>query len=161
MSSRILVALRIAAPRARVFEAFTRELHLWWRPNAMFGFTRRTDGKPSLEPGLGGRFTETYPDGTSFEIGRVTSWEPDALIAFTWRQASFADDQATEVEVRFESVGAETRVTVEHRGWDEIPAPHAARHGMPNALFLQRHGLWWQALIGALKHKVEAGGPPR
>jgi len=155
MSSRILVALRIAAPRERVFAAFTREIHLWWRPNPLFGFTRRTGGRLAIEPELGGRFAETYPDGTSFEIGRVTAWEPPALIAFTWRQASFAADQATEVEVRFESVGSETRVNVEHRGWDSVPAAHVARHGMPNPLFLQRHGQWWQGLIGELKGVVE------
>ena len=155
MSSRILVALRIAAARERVFAAFTREIHLWWRPNPLFGFTRRTDGKLAIEPEPGGRFTETYPDGSSFEIGRITTWEPPALIAFTWRQASFADDQATEVEVRFETVGAETRVTVEHRGWDSVPAAHVARHGMPNTLFLQRHGQWWQGLIGGLKGTLE------
>jgi uncharacterized protein YndB with AHSA1/START domain len=160
MSSRILVALRIAAARERVFEAFTREIQLWWRPNPLFGFTRRTDGKLALEPEPGGLFSETYPDGTVFEIGRVTRWEPAALIAFSWRQASFADDQVTEVEVRFESVGAETRVTVEHRGWDSVPAAHVARHGMPNVLFLQRHGQWWQALIGRLKAKEEAGREP-
>jgi uncharacterized protein YndB with AHSA1/START domain len=156
MSSRILVALRIAAPRARVFEAFTRELHLWWRPQPLFGFTRRTDGKLALEPRLGGRFTETYEDGSTFEIGRVTHWEPDARIAFSWRQASFREGQDTEVEIRFETVGAETRVTVEHRGWDSVPAANAARHGMPNTLFLQRHGLWWQALLASLKSNIEA-----
>ena len=156
MSSRILVALRIAAPRERVFEAFTREIHLWWRPNAMFGFTRRTDGKLAIEPEPGGRFTEAYPDGTVFEIGRVTRWEPDALIALTWRQASFRDDQVTDVEVRFDTVGEETRVTVEHRGWDSVPAAHVARHTMPNTLFLQRHGEWWQTLIASLKDVAEA-----
>ena len=66
MSSRVLVALRIAAPRERVFEAFTREIHLWWRPHPMFLFSRRTDGRLAIEPELGGRFTETYADGTSF-----------------------------------------------------------------------------------------------
>jgi uncharacterized protein YndB with AHSA1/START domain len=156
MSSRILVALRIAAPRERVFEAFTREIHVWWRSNPLFGFTRRTDGRLAIEPKLGGRFTETYPDGTSFEIGRVTAWEPGARLALTWRQASFAEDQVTEVEVRFETVGAETRVTVQHEGWDTVPAAHVAKHGMPNTLFLQRHGQWWQALMGALKDTAEA-----
>lgn len=155
MSSRILVALRIAAPRERVFEAFAREIHLWWRPQPMFGFTRRTDGKLTIEPERGGRFTETYPDGTSFEIGRVTRWEPHAMIALTWRQASFRDGQSTEVEVRFETVGAETRVTVEHRGWDSVPGEHVARHGMPNTLFLQRHGQWWQTLLAAVKNIAE------
>jgi uncharacterized protein YndB with AHSA1/START domain len=156
MNSRVLVALRIAAPRERVFEAFTREIHLWWRPHPMFLFSRRTDGRLAIEPELGGRFTETCPDGISFEIGRVTAWEPGSLLALTWRQASFREDQSTQVEIRFETVGAETRVTVEHRGWDSIPAAHVARHRMPDTLFLQRHGQYWQTLIASLKQEVEA-----
>ena len=155
MSSRVLVALRIAAPRERVFEAFTREIHLWWRPNPLFSFTRKTGGKLAIEPRLGGRFTETYPDGTVFEIGRVTLWEPAARLGLSWHQASFTDDQSTEVEIRFETVGSETRVTGEHRGGDRVPAGHAARHGFPNAVFLQRHGEWWQGLLGELKSTVE------
>jgi uncharacterized protein YndB with AHSA1/START domain len=157
MNSRVLVALRIAAPRERVFEAFTREIHVWWRPHPMFLFSRHAGGTLAIEPELGGRFTETYADGTSFEIGRVTSWEPGARLALGWRQASFKDGQTTEVEIRFETVGAETRVTVEHRGWDSVPAAHVARHGMPDLLFLQRHGQYWQALLAAFKDEVEAG----
>ena len=44
----------------------------------------------------------------------------------------------THVEVRFEAVGEETRVTVEHAGWDSVPAAHVARHGLlpVAALFL-------------------------
>jgi uncharacterized protein YndB with AHSA1/START domain len=160
MSSRVLVALRIAAPRERVFEAFTREIHLWWRPHPMFLFSRRTDGQLAIEPELGGRFTETYADGTAFEIGRVTIWEPGARLTLGWRQASFADGQVTEVDIRFETVGAETRVTVEHRGWDSVPAAHVARHGMPDVLFLQRHGQYWQALLAAFKNEVEAESAP-
>jgi uncharacterized protein YndB with AHSA1/START domain len=160
MSSRVLVALRIAAPRERVFEAFTREIHLWWRPHPMFVFSRRTDGTLAIEPELGGRFTETYADGTSFEIGRVTLWEPGARLVLGWRQASFTDGQVTEVDIRFETVGAETRVTVEHRGWDSVPAAHVARHGMPDALFLQRHGQWWQGLLAAFKNEVESESAP-
>jgi uncharacterized protein YndB with AHSA1/START domain len=156
MNSRVLVALRIAAPRERVFTAFTREIHLWWRPHPMFLFSRRTGGTLAIEPELGGRFTETYADGTCFEIGRVTHWEPGARLALTWRQASFRQGQITEVDISFESVGAETRVTVEHRGWDNIPAAHVARHGMPDTLFLQRHGQYWQALLAAFRQEVEA-----
>jgi hypothetical protein len=51
-----------------------------------------------------------------------------ARLAFTWRQASFAPDQVTRVEVRFDPVGDETRVTVEHIGWDTMPQDHVARH---------------------------------
>jgi uncharacterized protein YndB with AHSA1/START domain len=155
MSSKVMVALRIAAPRARVFEAFTREIHLWWRPNPLFRFSRAGAGTLAIEPREGGRFTETQADGSVFEIGQVTAWEPDARLVFTWRQASFADDQSTRVEVRFDEVGDDTRVTVEHLGWDSVPAPHAARHGMVGTLFLQRHGGWWQELLASLKAAVE------
>jgi PhnB protein len=65
--------------------------------------------------------------GMVFEIGRIIAWEPGRLLAFTWRRASFAPDQITRVEVRFEPMGAETRVTVEHRGWDTVPQEHVAR----------------------------------
>jgi hypothetical protein len=54
------------------------------------------------------------------------------------------------VHVSFEPVGDEARVTVEHFGWDAIPREHAARHTFPLQPFLQRHGEWWQALLGSL-----------
>ncbi|MEI9963534.1 MAG: SRPBCC domain-containing protein [Caulobacteraceae bacterium] len=85
-----------------------------------------------------------------FEIGAITAWEPPARLAFGWRQAGFAPGQHTEVEIRFEPVGEETRVTVEHRGWDSVPQAHVARHGFPDAIFLRRHAEWWRALLTSL-----------
>jgi uncharacterized protein YndB with AHSA1/START domain len=150
----VLVALRIAAPPQRVFDAFTQEIAAWWRPNAIFAFTPRAPGKLAFEPGVGGRFTETRADGKVFEIGRVTDWSPPDRLAFTWRQATFAPDQSTHVEVRFEPVGAETRVTVEHRGWDTVPQSHVAKHGFPEAIFLKRHGEWWRSLLALMSDHV-------
>jgi len=147
MTSKVLVSLRVVATPERAFAVFTREIGQWWQPNALFRFTPRSPGSVALEPGPGGAFTETLPDGTVFEIGRITAWEPNARLVFTWRQASFAEDQMTEVEVRFEPVGEETRVTVEHRGWDSVPQDHVARHRFPDATFLTRHGEWWQTLL--------------
>lgn len=155
MSSRILVALRVPATPARAFQAFTAEIGQWWRPNQLFQFTRRSAaGRLAFEPGEGGRFTETAADGEVFEIGRITAWQPGARLAFTWRQASFAPDQVTSVEVRFEAVGHETRVTVEHRGWESVPQEHVARHTFPDAVFLQRHGEWWRALLVSLRLRL-------
>jgi len=154
MSSRILVALRVPATPARAFQAFTAEIGRWWRPNQLFQFTRRLAGTLAFEPGEGGRFTETAADGEVFEIGRITAWQPGARLAFTWRQASFAPGQVTTVEIRFEAVGRETRVTVEHRGWETVPQEHVARHTFPDAVFLQRHGEWWQALLASLRSRL-------
>jgi uncharacterized protein YndB with AHSA1/START domain len=147
VTSSILVSLRVAATPARAFDVFVNEISAWWRPNHLFRFTRASPGAMAFEAGLGGRLTETPPGGDPFEIGRITVWEPGVRLAFTWRQASFAPDQITTVEVRFEPVGSETRVTVEHRGWDSVPPDHIARHGFPDATFLRRHGEWWQALL--------------
>jgi uncharacterized protein YndB with AHSA1/START domain len=162
MSSKVLVALRVRATPARAFKIFTTEIALWWRPNPMFRFTPRSPGVLAFEPGEGGRFTETLPNGKVFEIGRIRAWEPpsaenegnDGRLVFGWRQATFAADQDTEVEVRFEAVGEETRVTVEHRGWDSVPDAHVARHSFPAAFFLRRHGEWWQALLSAYKEQA-------
>ena len=154
MSSRVLVALRIRAAPERVFEAFTGEIALWWKPNMLFNFTPRSPGVLAFEPGVGGRFTETLPSGKVFEIGRIRVWEPPSRLVFGWRQATFRPDQDTEVEVTFLPVGEETRVTVEHRGWDTVPQEHVARHRFPDALFLRRHAEWWQALLGAVKEYV-------
>lgn len=148
MSSAIVVALRIAASPERVFAAFTEEIAAWWRPNGLFAFAPGAPGVLAFEPGIGGRFTETNADGRVVEVGRVTAWAPPTHLAFTWRQASFAPEMSTQVEVRFEPV--ETGVTVEHRGWESVPPSHAARHNFPDAIFLQRHGAWWRDLLLAL-----------
>ena len=51
MSSKILVALRIAAPPEVVFDAFTDDIALWWRPNSLFAFTPRSPGVMAFEDG--------------------------------------------------------------------------------------------------------------
>ena len=157
--SRVVVALRVKASPDRAFEAFTREIGAWWKPNPLFAFTPRDPGRLAFEPGANGRLIETLANGKVFEIGKVRAWEPPRRLVFGWRQATFAPDQNTEVEVRFEPFGEETRVTVEHTGWDTVPAAHVARHGFPNALFLTRHGEWWQALLGAYQAELEDRRP--
>jgi uncharacterized protein YndB with AHSA1/START domain len=154
MASRILVALRVAARPERVFQAFTQEIGQWWRPNGLFRFTPRGAGRLAFEPGPEGRLTETQSDGRVFEIGRVKVWDPPGRLVFTWRQASFRPGQETEVHVDFEAVGEETRITVEHLGWDTVPSEHVARHGFPDAIFLRRHAEWWQALLRSLQAQV-------
>jgi uncharacterized protein YndB with AHSA1/START domain len=162
MSSRVIVALRVAATPRRAFEVFTRDISLWWRPNGLFQFTPRSPGALSFQPGEGGRLIETLPSGKVFEIGRITAWAPPDRLAFGWRQATFAPDQMTHVEVRFEAVGEETRVTVEHTGWDSVPAPHVARHGLADAIFLQRHAKWWRDLLASYNETlVHARGRDR
>ena len=154
MTSAVLVSLRVAASPQRAFEAFTQEIGAWWRPNGLFQLTPRGDGELRFEGGEGGRLVTALPNGKEFEIGRITAWLPGERLAFTWRQATFAPDQLTHVEIRFEAVGEETRVTVEHCGWDAIPQEHAARHGFPLGVFQMRQAEHWRALLTAMAGRL-------
>lgn len=148
MTSKVYVALRVKAAPERAFDAFVQEIGAWWRPNGLFQTTPRAPGVLAFEPGEGGRLTETLANGKVFEIGQITAWEPPARLVFSWRQANFPLDLHTEVEVCFEAVGnGETRVSVEHRGFDQVPAGSAARHGFPDQALLMRLAEWWRRLL--------------
>jgi uncharacterized protein YndB with AHSA1/START domain len=152
-ASRVLVALRVPAAAERAFAAFTEQISEWWRPNGLFQFTAGRTGTLAFEPGPDGRLVETYPDGESFVVGHIRVWDPPHRLVLTWRHANFAAEQETELHVRFDAVdGAhgQTRITVEHFGWDTIPAEHAARHGFPLAIFQLRFAEWWRTLLQAV-----------
>lgn len=152
--SAVQVALRVAGTPERAFEVFTRDVALWWRPNGLFRFTPRSPGVIGFQGEAGGRFVETLADGKVFEIGRIRDWTPGRRLVFGWRCAGFGPDMVTEVEVLFEPVGDETRVTVIHRGWDMVPAEHAARHDFPIGVFLKREADWWQAMLAGYGARV-------
>jgi hypothetical protein len=165
MTSRIVVSIRVPCSPIQAFEVFTDEIGEWWVHSELFCFTPRSPGTLAFEPpdadGHGGRLIERLPNGKTFEIGDVRHWSPGERLVVGWRQATFGPDHATEVEIRFEPVGAETRVTVEHRGWDSVPQTHVARHGFPLDLFQQRQGEQWRAGLERLRRKIEAANPSR
>ena len=147
MTSKVFISLRVPVDPPRAFEAFTREISSWWRPDRLFKITPHGDGELAFEPGTGGRLVTHLDDGETFEIGRISVWEPGKRLVFGWRHASFSAEQSTEVEVRFEPVGTETRVSIEHRAWDTLPQRHIARHGFPEQVTLQRVADWWRASL--------------
>ena len=153
MTSKVYVALRVKATPERAFQAFVEEIGAWWRPSTMFQTTPRP-GRLSFETpdqtGEGGRLIETRAGDKVFEIGKILAWEPPNRLVFSWRQASFPLDLHTEVEVGFEAVGDETRVSIEHRGFDQVPAESAARHRFPDQVLLMRLADFWRAQIAAV-----------
>lgn len=152
-ASRVLVALRVPAAPERAFAAFTEQIGEWWQPNGLFQFTEGRTGTLAFEPGPDRRLVETYPDGESFVVGHIRVWDPPRRLVVTWRHANFSADQETELHVRFDDIdgaAGQTRVTVEHVGWDTIPAEHAARHGFPLATFQLRFAQWWRTLLQAV-----------
>ncbi len=153
MTSRVYVALRVKATPEQAFAAFVEEIGQWWRPNVLFQTTPRP-GVLSFEPGEGGRLIETRAGGKVYEIGRILVWEPPRRLVFSWKQASFPPELDTEVEIGFEGLGDETRVSVEHRGFDQVPAEHAARHRMPDQVLLMRLADFWRDQIAAVGERI-------
>lgn len=158
MTSRVIVSIRVPCSPIQAFEVFVDDIGDWWVHSDFFRFTPRSAGTlafvPPNEDGTGGRLIERLPNGKVFEVVRV--WAPGERLVVGWRQASFGPDHATEVEVRFEPVGTETRVTVEHRGWDSVPQDHVARHTLPLTLFNQRQGEQWRAGLIRLQSTLAA-----
>ena len=161
-ASRVLVALRVPVPASRAFAAFTEQIADWWQPNGLFQFTEGRTGVLAFEPGPGGRLVETYADGSTFVVGHIRDWDPPRRLVLSWRHASFAADQETELHVRFDDVDdpsgavAHTRVVVEHFGWDGIPREHASRHDFPLATFQLRFAQWWQDFLRALGDRTQS-----
>ena len=108
-------SIRVERPPAIAFIAFCEEIGQWWPKGRSFNGKDRAD--MCIEGRIGGRFYERYIDGTEYDIGRVTAYQPPSLVAFTWRAPSW--DRATQVEVRFLADGSGTCVELEHSGWDQ------------------------------------------
>ena len=102
------------------FKVFCEEMTEWW-PGGFGG----KDSIPRLEPMVGGRFYERKPDGTEYEIGRLTAYQPPSLVAFTWRAPSW--EVVTQVEIRFTPENNGTRVDLEHSGWEQDAKTREAR----------------------------------
>jgi hypothetical protein len=155
----VRVTSRVAADPETAFRVFTEEVDAWWRDGPRFRWHPDRGGAMRFEKGEGGRFLEVYPDGESFEVGRIRVWDPPRRLVFGFRARSFAPGETTEVEVRFDAHGDATDVTVEHRGFAALRADHPARHGMDTGAFTNLMGSWWADLLTSARRHVAVHHP--
>ncbi|MGI9592294.1 MAG: SRPBCC domain-containing protein [Myxococcota bacterium] len=154
MSAAIRATTLVAVDPATAFAVFTREIDAWWRRGPRFRWLTAGEGRLRFEPGVGGRLVEQHGDD-EFEVGRVRVWEPAKRLVFEFRARSFEPGQVTEVDVAFAAEGEETRVTVEHRGWEELAADHPARHGLDAGALRSLMGVWWADLLVSARRYAE------
>ena len=156
-SATVTVLVSVAPQVA--FDVFTREIDLWWKQGPRYRIAGKRRGQLNFEPGVGGRLFETFdlPSGAqTFVVGRVTAWEPPALLELEWRGVNFAPDEKTFVSVRFAPSTSGTLVTVRHRGWSALRDDHPVRHGLAGAGFSRMIGLWWGDLLSSLREHAAA-----
>lgn len=136
------------------FRVFTEEIDQWWRRGLKYRVGRGRS-VVHLEPRVGGALFESFdtPSGNSKVVrtGTVLVWDPPIRLVLEWRAVNFADDERTEVEVRFDPRASKTSVTVVHRGFAKIRDDHPARHGQSPAVFIRAMGAWWGELVTALR----------
>jgi uncharacterized protein YndB with AHSA1/START domain len=151
------VSVAVAVEPAAAFEIFTAEIDQWWRRGPKYRHSGTRSGIIHIEPRVGGRLFESFgtETGTSvIEVGRVRVWTPPERLVFSWRNANFAENETTEVEVEFTPSASGTLVVVTHRGWSALRHDHPARHGLAGADFSRMIGLWWGEQLTALRQQA-------
>jgi uncharacterized protein YndB with AHSA1/START domain len=152
--ARVSVAVGVAPSLA--FDIFTADIDQWWRRGQQFRHSASRSGLLRIEPQVGGRLFESFEhDGTPhvIEVGRVQVWEPPRCLKFTWRNANFAANEQTEVEIEFAPIASGTLVTVTHSGLSALRPDHPARHGLQGADFSRMIGMWWGEQMSSLRQR--------
>jgi uncharacterized protein YndB with AHSA1/START domain len=150
--ARVSVSVEVEPDDA--FRIFTEQIDQWWRRGLRFRHAGTRRGFIRIEPRADGRLFESFESASGesvVEVGRVRVWEPPRRLVFSWRNANFAADEITEVEVEFRPMQSGTLVCVTHRGWAALREDHPARHGLVGAGFARMIGLWWGDQLTSLR----------
>jgi uncharacterized protein YndB with AHSA1/START domain len=148
----IRLSHRLPVSPADAFATFTERMATWWPAEATWsGGALESVG---IEPRVGGFCFERGPHGLRLDWGRVMVWEPAHRLVFSWQIGADRTPEpnpahASEVEVRFEADGSESRVTLEHRGFERHAGDAAAyRDGMAS-------DAGWPRILGRFLAVVE------
>ncbi len=119
--------ITVAASIDSAFATFTERIEEWW-PLASYSVGQERAEAAFLEGRVGGRVYERMQGGEEAHWAEVLAWEPPHRLVLAWRPNPAAA-APTEVEVRFAATGPdETRVELEHRGWERLGAEAAEAH---------------------------------
>ena len=109
--------IKVEASIEAAFDTFTSRIGDWWpaSTHTIFGDTVEA---VVFDEHVGGRVYERAKDGEEADWADVMVWEPPRRLVLRWRVN--LERGPTEVEVRFTPEDGETRIDLEHRGWDRI-----------------------------------------
>jgi uncharacterized protein YndB with AHSA1/START domain len=107
-------SVTVPLPLEKAFRLFTDGVNGWW---PVAGHSIGGEQVESVTYDLEAkRLYERNVDGTEHDWADIVAWEPPDRFLLGWRVNPEAP--VTEVEVRFTAEGDETRVDLEHRGWE-------------------------------------------
>ena len=111
-------SVRISRPVEEAFRLFTERIATWW-PLPTHSLAGERAATVVLERREGGRLYERADDGTVAYWGEVVVFEPPRRLVIAWQPNPDAP-ATTEIEVTFSEEEGETRVDLEHRGWERL-----------------------------------------
>jgi uncharacterized protein YndB with AHSA1/START domain len=144
-SLRVELEKRLPFPVERVFRAFTdsAKIRLWWCPEDH----EVVDALLEARTGGAYRIRMRTPTGETITLaGEVTAFEPDRLLALTWRWDRPEMDGGAEscVTVQFERVPEGAHLRIVHE-----------RFTQPEFRALHQHG--WRSTLANLEAKLACG----
>jgi uncharacterized protein YndB with AHSA1/START domain len=142
----------VAASAERAFRVFTEEMSTWW-PLAGKHIGKVEAKRVVMEPFVGGRWFEQGVDGSECNWGTVLMWDPPRRLVLSWEISSdWRHDPSikTEVEVRFSTEGASTRVELEHR----LLHYYGEKAAQMRGIFDSEQG--WKSLLDAFAARASA-----
>jgi uncharacterized protein YndB with AHSA1/START domain len=110
------------------FRRFTAGFGSWW-PMRSHSLGQKEVSTCVFEERVGGKIYELWRDGRRIEWGEVLTWNPPHSVTFTWHPGQ-GRDVAQQVELRFTTVGKDTRLDLVHSGWERLgKAANTTRSG--------------------------------
>lgn len=117
-------------PPDQAFDTFVLQMDVWWPRRGVFPYSFAPEGTRPLhirfEPQVGGRYYETFLDGSECVIGRINAYEPPDLLGYTWRDPSWPGE--TQITLTFAAEGNGARVSYEQDGFKKAGVPELAAY---------------------------------
>ena len=116
---------RVPLPAQAAFDTFVEQMDVWWPRQGVFPYSfapKATFPRHiRFEAQLNGRYYETFADGSEYEIGRITVWQPPTALSYTWQAPTWPSHN--QITLRFTYDGEGTLVTYEQDGFAEAGVP--------------------------------------
>jgi uncharacterized protein YndB with AHSA1/START domain len=143
-TTEVRTGIEVSAPPERAFEVFTAGIDRWWtRAHHVQSGDLKEIG---VDPFVGGRMWEVNDAGSECTWGRVLTWDPPRVFAFSWLigpdwAVPPPDAEGSRVTVTFTPTGEGTRVELVHDrldvhgpGWESVRAGVGSDGGWPAGL---------------------------
>ena len=109
----------VPLPPEQAFAAFVQQMDVWWPRRGVFPYSFAPEGTHPLqirfEPRLGGRYYETFLDGSEYVIGRISVYRPPERLGYTWRDPTWPGE--TQIQLSFAADGDGARINYEQDGF--------------------------------------------